>query len=222
VLFDVDGTLYHQGRLRACMALELAAAPVTLRSVGSAAAVVRILRAYRAKQEELRMRASPGAPLANLQVADTAAMLAVPEAEVRDVVSEWMVRRPLKYLPWCRRRGLRRALLDLRRLGVSLGVLSDYPAREKLAALDIADCFDHVLCTTDPEINALKPDPRGFWRACQLWHLPLEEVLYVGDRPDIDARGARAAGIRCVVIGGGRAEGQIRRLADVCTLVGGG
>ena len=28
VLFDVDGTLYHQGPLRLCMALELAALPL--------------------------------------------------------------------------------------------------------------------------------------------------------------------------------------------------
>jgi HAD superfamily hydrolase (TIGR01549 family) len=230
VLFDVDGTLYHQGRLRACMALELAAAPLTLRSVGAAAGVARILRAYRVKHEELRTRAPRDTSLADLQITDTAAGLAVSEAEVRRVVTEWMVRRPLKYLRWCRRTDLLQVLQDLRRLGVTLGVLSDYPALEKLAALGITDCFQPVLCTTDPDINALKPDPRGFWRACQLWNLSPEEVLYVGDRPDVDARGAFAAGIRCAVIrghhrhAGDSTEWQhttVHRLQDVCAIVRG-
>jgi HAD superfamily hydrolase (TIGR01549 family) len=82
-----------------------------------------------------------------------------------------------------------------------LGVLSDYPVRDKLNALGVAESFSLALCTTDPEINALKPHPRGFKRACELWHLHPEEILYVGDRVDVDEKGARAAGLQFAILG---------------------
>jgi FMN phosphatase YigB (HAD superfamily) len=58
-----------------------------------------------------------------------------------------------------------------------------------------------VLCTSDPEVRALKPNPRGFLRACERWRIEPREVLVVGDRADVDARGAAAAGMPCVIIG---------------------
>jgi FMN phosphatase YigB (HAD superfamily) len=64
------------------------------------------------------------------------------------------------------------------------------------------------MCTSDPEIDAFKPHPRGFMRACEQWGLAPEEVLYVGDRPEIDAAGAVTAGLHAVIIGGsGRHRG---------------
>ncbi|MCA8943162.1 MAG: HAD hydrolase-like protein, partial [Planctomycetes bacterium] len=41
----------------------------------------------------------------------------------------------------------------------------------------------------------------GFLRAATIWQLPPHRVLYVGDRPSVDAVGARAAGMRCVIVG---------------------
>jgi FMN phosphatase YigB (HAD superfamily) len=199
VLFDVDGTLYHQDRLRLCMAAELAASPVTLGSIQSSARVVRVLRTYRRVHEEMRRLSVDETRLADFQIAETARREQVSEHEVQAVVAEWMMRRPLKYLPWCRRRGLVGLLSRLRQQDQQLGVLSDYPARDKLAALGIERFFSQVLCTTDRHINALKPHPRGFLLACESWGLHPEEVLYVGDRSDVDAGGAAAAGIRCAV-----------------------
>ena len=57
-----------------------------------------------------------------------------------------------------------------------------------------------ALCATDPEINAFKPYPKGFLHACTLWGLRPEEVLYVGDRPEVDAVGALNAGMPCVIL----------------------
>jgi putative hydrolase of the HAD superfamily len=87
--------------------------------------------------------------------------------------------------------------------GLEVGVLSDYPAATKLAALGVADRFPLVLCSTDPEIRALKPNPRGFLIACKRWGLSPGEVLMVGDRVDVDAAGASAAGMPCVIVGRG-------------------
>ena len=59
-----------------------------------------------------------------------------------------------------------------------------------------------MLCSTDKEINAFKPHPRGYLRACEEWGLQPQEVLYVGDRPEVDAKGAKAAGMPCMMVGG--------------------
>jgi HAD superfamily hydrolase (TIGR01549 family) len=226
VLFDVDGTLYHQRRLRLCMGAELAALPLTLGP--SCARVIRVLKTYRRVHEELRALGRCDSPLAALQVSRTALRENVAAPEVEAAVVEWMNQRPLKYLRWCRRRGLVALLARLQQRGTRLGVLSDYPAREKLAALGVEEFFSPVLCTTDREINALKPHPRGFLRACELWQLSPEEVLYVGDRSEVDAAGALAAGVGCAVFtsgherhdaAGGPRRVPIRRFDEVDALV---
>ncbi len=225
VLFDVDGTLYRQGPLRACMAAEIAASPLRLLSVSKTRNIGRILHAYRVAHEELRGVATRES-VAGLQMRRAAERAHCSEQEARATVAEWMHDRPLKYLPYCRRRDLVPLLEQLEAQGLRLGVLSDYPSAEKLRVLGIDRFFSPVLCTTDPEVNALKPSPRGYWRACELWKLPPEEVLYVGDRPEVDARGAVEAGSQCAVLAtrSGRHEPSggyiaVKRLRDVGQLV---
>jgi HAD superfamily hydrolase (TIGR01509 family) len=111
-----------------------------------------------------------------------------------------MQRRPLKYLPWCKATGLDHLLARLDAKQVRLGVLSDYPAREKLRALGLEGRFDPILCAADTGIEAFKPHPRGYLRACEVWGLTPADVLYVGDRIEVDAAGAAAAGMRCVIV----------------------
>jgi HAD superfamily hydrolase (TIGR01549 family) len=226
VLFDVDGTLYRQRPLRACMAAELAATALRPSLTGRTIRAARILRGYRHAQEDLRARAIQDKGLARLQIAEAARRAHVPERDVDAAVTEWMRIRPLKYLSWCRRPQLRRLLVDLHAQGILLGVLSDYPAADKLAALGVADLISLVLCGTDPEIGSFKPHPRGFRRACEIWNLAPEQVLYVGDRTDVDGEGAAGAGLRSVVIGdhgAGSADGArylaVRRLGELRPLV---
>lgn len=198
VLFDVDGTLYAQPPLRTLMAAELAAACLARPRAGRE--ILRVLRVYRHVHEELRLQPGRG-NVAARQLTATAARTGVHRDRVEAVVQEWMYSRPLKYLRCCRRSGLNAALDRWRQGGLRLGVLSDYPAAGKLQALGIVDRFSLVLCTTDHHIDALKPDPAGFRRACEIWGLRPEEVLYVGDRPEVDGAGASAAGLPCVIVG---------------------
>ena len=181
--------------------MELALAPlVTGRPVASLRAI-KVLREYRRCHEELRTRTVRGS-VAALQLLRTAQRAGVTVDEAAAIVEDWMVRRPLRHLPRYRRAGLMGTLEQLRQAGVALGVLSDYPAASKLEALGVADYFSLTLCTTDEGINALKPRPEGFLAACQRWGLTPEEILYVGDRPEVDGAGALAAGLRCAIISG--------------------
>jgi FMN phosphatase YigB (HAD superfamily) len=196
VLFDLDGTLYQQRPLRALMALELAA--LALRRPIEAPRRWRVLAAFRQAQEALRAGQAEDQSAGQFELA--ARRCRMPVVEVEAVIAEWMIERPLKYLPRCRAEGLLPLLdfLSLRR--VKVGVLSDYPAGRKLEALGIAGRFSVVLSAADAGIGRFKPHPRGFLAASARWGLDAAEVLVVGDRRDADAAGAAAAGMPCVLI----------------------
>lgn len=200
VLFDLDGTLYAQKALQLRMAMELALLPVL--QPFSALGIIRGLRSYRHAQEALRGAVPAQNSLADAQLAIAARESGLPAPILAAIVEEWMARRPLKYLRSRLAPGTL-ALLDvLQRSGVSVGILSDYPAVDKLRALGIADRFAPILCSSDPEINRFKPDPIGFLVAAEIWGLPPDQVLVVGDRYEVDLVGARAAGMPCVLVGG--------------------
>ncbi|MEU7282770.1 HAD family hydrolase [Streptomyces sp. NPDC045431] len=78
----------------------------------------------------------------------------------------------------------------------------------KLRALGVRDRFEALLCAA--ELGVAKPEPEAFHAACDVMNLPPEEVAYVGDQPDIDARGAVEAGLKGIWLDrtgvGGRPE----------------
>jgi FMN phosphatase YigB (HAD superfamily) len=199
VLFDVDGTLYSQPPLRVAMACEMVFA--RLRGLArSGRSDVSVALAFRKMREELRATDNSKGSLAARQYAAVAVRLGCSEEEVEAAVTRWIYQRPLRWLRRCRRPGVIQVLDGLRARGVRCGVFSDYPAADKLGALGLSTYFDLTLSAVDPEVDAFKPDPRGFQVAADRWALPAREILYVGDRVDVDAVGAQAAGMPCAVL----------------------
>jgi len=199
ILLDVDGTLYHQNTLRRFMVLELSALPLVKGS--SAATIWKTVRAFRRIREELRDLGAPPESLAELQYVQTAKEINIDPLIVEQIIAEWIFQRPLKYLKLCRRRGIEAFFTFLRKGNVPVGIFSDYPVCEKLEALGLSTGIGPTLCATDSDINAFKPHPKGFLRASAIWGLPPEQILYVGDRAEIDAVGAAAAGMPCAILG---------------------
>jgi HAD superfamily hydrolase (TIGR01549 family) len=198
LLFDLDGTLYRQRPMRALMATELVA--LALRHPLRAPITWRVLSEFRRAQEALRGHDTPrGAAVEQLEL--TARRTGFSIDDVEGIVAEWMLERPLKYLPRCRAAGLERLLDFLNRRGIKIGVFSDYPPELKLKALGVAGRFSVQLCSADPDIRLFKPHPRGFLVASARWRIDPSEILVVGDRRDADAAGARAAGMPCVIVG---------------------
>ena len=195
MLFDLDGTLYRQAPMRAFMALELMT--LAIRRPFGAPRQLRALKEYRRAQETLRTGQATAAGQLEMAVERSG----VPAEELSALVNEWMLERPLKYLPMCRATGLDGLMNLLERRALPLGLFSDYPAAGKLRALGLASRFQIALCSTDPDIGAFKPNPRGFEVACARLGLPPSEVLMVGDRAEVDGEGARAAGMPCVIVG---------------------
>lgn len=202
VVFDVDGTLYRQPPLRRRMALELLAAAAsrplpTLRAI-------RIVGRFRAEREALRALGRPERPLDELQYESPARRLGVDPEAVRTIVHEWIHRRPLRHLASCRRPDLVAALDRLADLGVPVAVFSDYPAEAKLSALGLEGRAAFALSATEPPVNAFKPHPAGFLEAARRLGLAPHQVLYVGDRAEVDLDGAIAAGLRARLVGSSR------------------
>lgn len=96
----------------------------------------------------------------------------------------------------------RTLLSSLRARALTILVVSNFDARVRgvLAALGLAALIDHV--TISSEAGAAKPDPTIFHRALADLHLDAGDVVHVGDSVREDLRGARAAGLPAVLVGG--------------------
>lgn len=90
-------------------------------------------------------------------------------------------------------------LARLRGAGLLLGVITNNESvhqRRKLATVGLADAFDAVVISG--EIGYAKPTAAIFTHACRALAVLPEQAVHVGDLLDIDAYGARDAGLRGV------------------------
>jgi putative hydrolase of the HAD superfamily len=115
------------------------------------------------------------------------------------------------------------ALAALRERGVRLVVVSnwDISLHERLAETGLAPLVDGAVASA--EIGAAKPDPAIFRHALALaGGVEPGQALHVGDTPEADAEGARAAGLTPIFIArhGERAPDGVRAIATLAELPG--
>lgn len=183
------------------MLAELCLDPIKRLAPREGLTTLRRLKRFREVREDLRELGQASESLESLQYSRPAADLGESPDQVRATVVEWMHERPLRHLSNARRAGTRELFEAAIARGIRLGIFSDFPAPAKLTALQLDHGVSLMLCATDPEINAFKPHPAGFLFACERWGLEPNEVLYVGDRIDVDHVGASAAGLECALVG---------------------
>ena len=96
--------------------------------------------------------------------------------------------------------GTREALERLRAAGFRLAVISnsDGRAAAALEAAGLRDLFEFVI--DSGEVGVEKPDPRIFHIALERLGVPAADALYVGDLYEVDAVGARGAGLGAVLL----------------------
>jgi FMN phosphatase YigB (HAD superfamily) len=186
VVFDVDGTLYSQARLRVRMTRDMLLHTAGTRSLD----VIAVIRAYRRIREHLSEREVPN--FETVLIAETAAATGRSADAIRSIVDEWIEQRPLPYLAACRYPELAELFAGLRRKAKIIGVLSDYPARAKLTALGLD--ADHVVCAGDEGIGLLKPNPRGLQAMMEAAGATPFQTVLIGDRADRDGAAAKRAG----------------------------
>lgn len=69
----------------------------------------------------------------------------------------------------------------------------------KFLGLNYADFDPRIYCYDQ---GWMKPDPQPFLAAIESLNIAPEEIVYVGDRVDIDVEGANAVGMKTIYVGG--------------------
>lgn len=200
-LVDLDGTLYHALPVRLCMAAEL---------VLCGRAWIGPIRCFRKLHEQLRQQADSEARNQEApdpyqrQVLLAAHRLGQEPQALAAALEEWMQQRPGKWLRLFRRRRLLRQIAAFRQRGGRTALVSDYPARVKLAALKAQSLFDVIVASGEEGgPPRLKPAPDGYLLAARRLGVPPEACLVLGDRDDTDGEAARRAGMRFRPVGWG-------------------
>lgn len=105
--------------------------------------------------------------------------------------------------PWFVYPDVPASLAKWRRMGIELGVLSNFDSRiySVLQALELMEFFDSITIST--QAGAAKPDPKIFAVALEKHNCPPEAAWHIGDSITEDYQGAKAAGLRGIWINRG-------------------
>lgn len=89
----------------------------------------------------------------------------------------------------------KQTLKELKELGLSVAMITngnEQSQMKKIRGLGIEECFDRIIVGSD--IETRKPNKAIFLEMADKLHAKPEELLYVGDNPLNDVKGARDAG----------------------------
>ena len=92
---------------------------------------------------------------------------------------------------------VKRTLVKLKEKGLRLGVVSDAPSKNawrRLVELGIEDFFDVVV--TYDDTGKHKPSDLPFKKAIETLKIDKENILFVGDNPKRDVKGAKDIGMK--------------------------
>jgi putative hydrolase of the HAD superfamily len=203
VAFDLDGTLYS------ALSLYAIALPGMIRKARSLVAFSAARRAMRALGSDEAFRGSPPKDGADFRARESvlvAASLGIAQPEAAAMIDRDFYRGVEELFARVRPfRGLEAALDALSRGGLRLAILSDLPPARKLELLGLGGRFEPLLCSEDS--GFLKPSPKPFAMLAAALALPPRRILYVGNSPSIDLRGAKAAGMSAAIVSLRRVNG---------------
>jgi len=176
VVFDMDGTLYFQTPVRVCMFLEMLLHFWCVREFF-------VVQQYR-KLYEL-----------GLTDQERFALLS---SDAPQIVNDWMLVRPMKYVRRFRDKELLSLIRTLRGQGVKIIVYSDYPLDAKLNAVELAP--DYAYYSGDKIISCQKPNPKGLLSIIAEINEKPENIAFIGDKFEKDGLCADAAGINYAIL----------------------
>ncbi len=188
IIFDVDGTLYNQSKLRKKMAFSLltyyALRPFKFKEL-------LIIKTFRQEREN-----RAGQRFKNLQEEQyewCAKKLNINIEKVKNVVKKWMIDYPNRYLLSCTYPEIIEFFQKIKKANIPVAIYSDYPAIEKVSFMNLK--ADYFISSTDENINALKPLPDGLLAICNHFNVEAKNCLFIGDRHEMDGLCAENAGM---------------------------
>ena len=112
---------------------------------------------------------------------------------VKDLIEEWMIKRPLKWIRIFADRKLLKILQDKKVI-----VYSDYPTNEKLQALEFVPTAQYFCDGTD--IMHCKPNSQGLEFISRKHNLLKDDILMIGDRMSHDGECAKRFGCKFLIL----------------------
>ncbi len=192
-IFDLDGTLYDQRKLRLRIFFALLYQLLTFKiSLNHLA----ILITFRKQREKHKGYKSP--TIETDQYTWCSEKIGQPVKRIKTTIEALMYELPLKFLKSTLYPGVSEFMKILAREGYKIAVYSDYPIDAKLVVLGLS--VDKTFCSTDEAIACLKPNKDALLAICQYFNCNVKEAIYVADRDDTDGKSAKMAGIDFIKI----------------------
>jgi FMN phosphatase YigB (HAD superfamily) len=194
VIFDVDGTLYHQSKLRKIMFFKIISyyllRPWKFKE---------LFILYHFRKEREKRAGFTGVNLQEEQYIWCAQKLNVKIETVKDVIDKWIFTLPNDSLKSCMYPGVSKFIADLKLQGAKTAIYSDYNSKNKLKKMGLY--VDLEVSSTDPEVNSFKPLPDGLLLILSEMNISNKKnCLYIGDRFELDGLCAKNAGIPFLLV----------------------
>ena len=185
VAFDIDGTLYPSWKL-------------TVRALPYYTLHAFFFLKYGLVRNEMH-RASANPNFRRLQAERMARRMKCSPEEAEEKLEEIIYEHLKKYFLKIKCfDGVPETFKKFKEAGLKLALLSDFPPEQKGEVWGAKQYCDVVLGTE--AAGALKPDPHSFLRLSEALNVPPEKILYVGNSPKYDIKGAKNAGMKSALI----------------------
>lgn len=189
IIFDIDGTLYHQPPVRRGMALKLVGH--LLRHPGDARLFQALMKYRSLRETELGRTLSE-----KEQIERIADLCSVDVGHLAAFIQRWMFEEPLSLIVKHANVDVIAAITSAGEHGAVLAAYSDYRADEKLQALGIRP--DFVFYPGHGILDELKPSPAAMKDIVLRMEIDPRSIVYYGDRPEKDGASASFESIRYI------------------------
>ena len=186
-VFDVDGTLYYQNKLRLIMGKRLLMYyllhPLKFKDL----IIIKNFRSLRENAKDTNGLFDITAKKCNVSV-----------SRVNEVIKKWIYENPIDALIASKDDTLLAIIDKLKANGKTVAIWSDYEADDKLKALQLST--DYVYTAEQERVGELKPSPKGLNLIMSDLNVPKDKTIMIGDRMVKDGEAAIKAGCDYLIL----------------------
>lgn len=186
-VFDVDGTLYYQNKLRLIMGKRLLMYyllhPLKFKDL----IIIKNFRSLRENAKDTNGLFDITAKKCNVSV-----------SRVNEVIKKWIYENPIDALTASKDDTLLAIIDKLKANGKTVAIWSDYEADDKLKALQLST--DYVYTAEQERVGELKPSPKGLNLIMSDLNVPKDKTIMIGDRMVKDGEAAKKAGCDYLIL----------------------
>ena len=186
-VFDVDGTLYYQNKLRLIMGKRLLMYyllhPLKFKDL----IIIENFRSLRENAKDTNGLFDITAKKCNVSV-----------SRVNEVIKKWIYENPIDALIASKDDTLLAIIDKLKANGKTVAIWSDYEADDKLKALQLS--IDYVYTAEQERVGELKPSPKGLKLIMSDLRVAKDKTIMIGDRMVKDGEAAKKAGCDYLIL----------------------